>query len=376
MPSLIGGGAEKTLINLLSIIDYNTFDVTVCVVLNKGIYFNKLPKNVRVVTLFNNELITRVLFKLHQKFNFIFPIKYFFKFKIGKCNYDFGICFLDGITTELLNDHKLFKKKITWVHSCYKSFNNFYKFYSNKKYVSRLIEQRYKVLDSIVFVSKDSKDEFIEIFGSFNDMPVIYNPISSEEVLRKSNHNSIFTFKNTNVFKFVAVGSLSPVKNYDFLIDSVFYLIKTNNKFIVYVLGTGYLEDKLKEKVSSLKLNNYIHFLGFSDNPYCFIKSCDVFVMASKSEALPTAMIEAMVLGKPVLTTNVSGCREVVMNGEYGLLADNSPKNFASLMDKLISDKETLNHFKIKSLERAKDFTDCKFLESFYKLLEVDNTAN
>jgi glycosyltransferase involved in cell wall biosynthesis len=231
-------------------------------------------------------------------------------------------------------------------------------------------------LDSIIFVSQDSKDEFVEIFGSFSDMRVIYNPLFCNQILTKSNLILDKPFTNFDVFKFIAVGSLTPVKNYHFLIDCVYFLKKMNTKFKLFILGTGFLEDELKSKVNELNLVDYVVFLGFSDNPYNIIKSCDAFVMTSKSEALPTAMIEAMILGKPIITRNVTGCREVVNNGEYGLMSENSPEAFAYLMNKFITDEFIFDHFKSKALERSIEFSDEKFLDSFFKLLHVENSSN
>ncbi len=370
IPSLIGGGAEKTLINLLSIIDCDYYDITVCSILNKGVYINRLPKNVRLVTLFNSEILNKLLFKIHQKYNFIYPISYMLKSKFRNEYFDFGICFLDGIATELLMDDKMFNKKITWVHACYKSFNNFYKFYSNKKYKNRLIQYRYKKLDSIIFVSEDSKSEFIEIFGTYNDMRVIYNPISNKEILQKSEINNICSNFSSNVFKFIAVGNLSPVKNYNLLIESVKSLKDINPNFKVFVLGSGVLDSTLNKKVNELNLNSNIVFNGFYQNPYSIIKSCDAFIMTSISEALPTSMIEAMILSKPIITTNVSGCREIVMNGDYGIITNNTPEDISNKMALLMKDKNVYNHFKKKSEERAMAFSDEKFLNSFYNLLK------
>ena len=73
---------------------------------------------------------------------------------------------------------------------------------------------------------------------------------------------------------------------------------------------------------------------------------------------------------KPIITTNVSGCREIVMNGDYGIITNNTPEDISNKMALLMKDKNVYNHFKKKSEERAMAFSDEKFLNSFYNLLK------
>ena len=87
--------------------------------------------------------------------------------------------------------------------------------------------------------------------------------------------------------------------------------------------------------------------LGFIKNPYPYIALSDAFVMPSLSEALPTALCEAMILKKPVIVTDCSGCREIVNNGEFGLIAEQNDSDLAEKMMMLMNDKGLLNHLKL-----------------------------
>jgi hypothetical protein len=70
MPSLIGGGAEKALMNVLALLNYDDYEITVCSVLKKGVYIDQLPREVNFLYLLKNELLFKFLFKLHQKVDF------------------------------------------------------------------------------------------------------------------------------------------------------------------------------------------------------------------------------------------------------------------------------------------------------------------
>ena len=376
MPSLIGGGAEKALMNVLALLNYDDYEVTVCSVLKKGVYIDQLPREVNFLYLLKNELLFKFLFKLHQKFDFFLPMNFLLRRKLNGLFFDFGICFLDGITTELLHAGNYFGRKYTWVHSCYRSYSNFSKFYSSPRYVERLKKNRYCGLDGIVFVSQDAKSEFVEVFGSFPNMPVVYNPILSKQILYLSESQKDLDIVNRKNFVFISIGSLIPVKNHVLLIEAAKILKGLNLKFTILILGSGYLESLLKEKVCDYKLENYVKFIGFTENPYKFIREANVYVMTSKSEALPTAMLEAMVLGKPVITTNVTGSREIVGMGIFGMLTDENPDSLSKAMRDFIENNDLYYHYKEKALLRATEFTDERFLVSFNNLLYNANSPN
>lgn len=369
MPSLIGGGAEKALMNVLALLNYDDYEITVCSVLKKGVYVDQLPREVNFLYLFKNEILFKILFKIHQRFDFFLPMNFCFRRKLKGQFFDFGICFLDGITTELLHVGNYFGRKYTWVHSCYRSYSNFFKFYSSPRYVERLKVKRYSGLDCIVFVSHEAKSEFVEIFGSFPDMRVVYNPILTDRISQLSKCEKGLDIEDGENFIFISIGSLIPVKNHELLIESAKNLKGLDLKFIILILGSGYLESVLKKKIIYYNLENHVKLIGFTENPYKFIRKANVYVMTSKSEALPTAMLEAMFLGKPVITTNVSGSREIVGMGNFGLLTDENPDSFSKVMRDLMENKNLYYHFKEKAQLRATEFTDERFLISFTDLL-------
>jgi len=355
IPSLVGGGAERTLINILKNIDYLLFDVHLVVVDYNGIYYKEVPKQVKVLPLFSNTRLVRVLSYIQKKIGFnTFIVNRFLK--SIDTTYDTAISFLDSNFTDLLFKIPNVNKTITWVHSSYKTNNNFYNFYKNESYKKQLIANRYSKLDTIVFVSQDAKTEFEEIFGTFKNMPVIYNFMDENNIHVKA--NSFDVQKEVETIKFISVGSLFPVKGYDLLILAASKLKEISVKFKINIYGQGFLKKELLGLIKTHKLENYVELMGFVSNPYPYIKNADVFIMSSKSEAMPMALCEAMILGKPVLVTNCSGCREVVNYGEFGLMSNPEIDDLAMNMLKLIKDKDYREKLSSKSIERTVLFSD------------------
>ncbi|MFU8862184.1 MAG: glycosyltransferase, partial [Cyclonatronaceae bacterium] len=145
--------------------------------------------------------------------------------------------------------------------------------------------------------------------------------------------------------------------------------------FILELIGSGPEEQNLKNLARKFNLENHIRFHGFLSNPYPVMKNSDVFVMSSVSEALPTVLCEAMILGLPTLVTNCSGCRGLVDNGEYGLMAEQDDHDLAEKMIMYLENPELLQQYRVKSLERAELFDDERVLKPITEYLTVRNST-
>ena len=283
-----------------------------------------------------------------------------------KRDYDIGVSFIDSNFTDLLFFVKT-KKKVTWVHASYASYTNFSKFYADNNYRNKLKRERYHRLGTIVFVSQDAKEEFISIFGEYPNMPVIYNPIGKERVIELSGEKVTI---EKNKFQFVAIGSLLPVKGFDRLIRAANILKEQGYTFEILILGEGPERQKLEGLMHQYSLFSDIKLLGFQKNPYPYLANCDAFVMSSISEALPTVLCEAMILGKPVVVTSCSGCRELVNLGEYGLMAEQNDESLAEKMGQYIKEPETILRYAEKAKSRSKLFEDEEVMHKVYSILK------
>ena len=109
--------------------------------------------------------------------------------------------------------------------------------------------------------------------------------------------------------------------------------------------------------IRNLKLENSVTLLGYSENPYKYLKKCDLFVCSSLSEGFSTAVTEALVLGIPVCTVNVSGMKELLGNSnEYGIVTDNDEEALYKGIKRLLDDNELLQYYKSQALIRGEEF--------------------
>jgi len=366
MPSLRGGGAERTLINLLHKVDYDRYEIDLIVVSKFGPYIHEVPDEVEVTYLFNNNFLVRVLGFLHRSLN----VEWFFRKKMEDIDkeYDVGISFLDSNYTDLLFYKDSIERRISFIHGSYLTHSNYEKLYKYDGYRKKMMVNRFSKLDGIYFVSHDSMSDFIELFGEFPEMGVVYNMIDREGVLRKSRLD--VDLQEDDSFTFMAAGSLIPIKGFDRLIRAANIVRNNGYRFKVHIAGSGPDEKSLKKLIRGLNLEETVKMHGFVKNPYPLMNSSDVFAMSSVSEALPTVLCEAMILGVPTLVTNCSGCRGLVESGKYGLMAEQDDRDYADKMMLLMDNPLLLEEYAEKSLKRAELFDDERILQRYYTIFD------
>lgn len=130
--------------------------------------------------------------------------------------------------------------------------------------------------------------------------------------------------KRTDVVQheLVAVGRLEPQKNYPLLLESFSEVSKLHPEYTLRIFGKGSMEIELRKQVDKLQLNDKVVFEGFSTDIHEKIKECDIFVLSSDFEGLPNALMEAMTMGFPVVSTDCpcGGPKMLIKNGENGIL--------------------------------------------------------
>ncbi|MGZ7111256.1 MAG: glycosyltransferase family 4 protein [Halobacteriota archaeon] len=135
------------------------------------------------------------------------------------------------------------------------------------------------------------------------------------------------------------VGRLHPVKRLDLLLTAVQQL---DEKYRLFIVGTGAIENELKEMAKSLGVSNRVIFTGavpYSEVPK-FMNMADLLVMTSSIEGQPRVLIEAMSCGTPAVGTNVFGIRDTIEEGVTGHLASDDPSDIAEKISQALENEE------------------------------------
>ena len=137
---------------------------------------------------------------------------------------------------------------------------------------------------------------------------------------------------------------MSKQKNYQLLLRSFSQVLKKKNAYLI-IIGEGDQKNKLIEICKTLNISQFVDFYGISDNPYFFLKNCDLFVLPSLWEGFPNVLLEAIACKSKIIATNCEGGSfEILNNYKYGTLIKNNDLNaLANSILKLLDDNLDIN---------------------------------
>lgn len=294
----------------------------------------------------------------------IFPAKFLFEMMI-KREYDIIVSYLEGPTTRIVSGCT--NKKtilINWVHTELTDLREFTKSYRNLKEMKKCY-LKYKYT---IFVSKEAEIAFNKVIKV--DSKVIRNVIDANYIIKKSKEEVNSNIKNNNKIKVITSGRLIKVKGYDRLLEIHRDLLREGHDYNLYILGEGKERKRLEEYIKNNNLEQNTKLLGFKENPYKYINSADIYVCSSYKEGYNTAIIEALILQKPILTTKCSGMNDILENGKYGIIVENNKDDLYKGLKKLITDENKRKKYKLAAIKRSKDFTIYNQIKKIEKLFE------
>ncbi len=180
----------------------------------------------------------------------------------------------------------------------------------------------YRRADAIVCVSRGVADDLIQVTGAeARRVRVIYNPVIAEGLRQRAMEpldHPWFASGQPSVV--VAIGRLSPPKDYPLLVRA-FALLRRTHDVRLMIVGEGPERGRIEAVIAELGLSDCVALPGFRPNPYAYLSRAALFVLSSAWEALPTVLIEALAIGTPVVATDCkNGPREILHDGKYGPL--------------------------------------------------------
>lgn len=341
-----GGGAERVLVNLANNLDKTKYDVTIQTIFDVGTNKQYINDDVKYIGGFKR------VFPANSQIMKLFSPKVLYKCFV-KEKYDYVIAFLEGPASRIIsgcNDKNT--KKIAWIHVEHNSTEHLsYAFKSISE-----TEQCYNSMDKIICVAETVKSNFINHLDITVPVEVLYNVNESDKIIELSKENINNEF-DTGAPNIISVGRLIDMKGYDRLIRIHKKLIDDGINHNIFVLGQGEKENELKAQVKELGVEKTFHFLGFCDNPYKYVLKADLFVCSSRREGFSTAVTESLIVGTPVVSTNVSGAYELLgENNEYGIVTSQDEQELYKAIKSMLIDENKLSDYKEKAFVRGKAF--------------------
>lgn len=251
----------------------------------------------------------------------------------------------------------------------------------------RLYGLLYQLAGKVVALSNGVKENVVKRYHvPAEKIQVIYNPVDLETIREKSSsgemlaeHQLIFSGDEKVI---VTAGRLVDDKDHRTLLQA-FAKVNETIKSKLVILGEGELEHELKQLAKELHIENRVYFFGFQTNPYVYFKQADLFVLSSKREGFGHVLAEALAVGTPIVSTaNKPGAVEVLVHGKYGKLSPVGDANALAknMIDVLELDDEERRIIINKGYERANEFNAKtivkQYEEVFNQMIDAGQTQN
>jgi glycosyltransferase involved in cell wall biosynthesis len=309
LPSLIGGGAERSMLNLAHGLAESGCAVDLVLAQAKGPYLNDIHETIRLVDL----KAARVLMSLPALVGYLRREQP--KALISALNYANVVALwargLAGTPNRVLVNEQ---------NTISRSAHNSAKW--RQRMVPHLMRRFYAWADYVVGNSQGVADDLSYVTGLPRErIKMLYNPVITPDVRKKAaaplDHP---WFEAGQPPVVLAVGRLVKQKDFPTLIRAFAEVRKTRPAHLL-ILGEGVERSALEALVNQLNLKEDVSMPGFVENPYAYMSQASLYVLSSRWEGLPTVLIEALYCGAPIVATDCpSGPKEILAGGKYGVL--------------------------------------------------------
>ena len=314
---LTGGGAERVVCNLASFLVARGHEVTVLTVSAQSKASYPIDEKVILKTLESEKRIKFTPLRVAKK---LFRLRSF----VSKNETDVYLVLLPKAIFSLMAFKRLAKAPIVFSERANPP--------SYDKKTQNKLKKAAALADGIVFQTEDAKDWYLpSIKNKWTIIPNAVNPDFIRPVYLGEKEKSI-----------VAAGRLSEEKNFGMLLDAFAEISPEFPEYTLKIFGKGPLKDALTAKAEELKLSDKVKFMGYVSDMPEQLEKASAFVLSSNYEGMPNALMEAMALGLPCISTDcpAGGPKFLIKDGENGLLVPvGDSKKAAEALRRVLSDE-------------------------------------
>lgn len=382
------GGAEKSLLTILSMLDYHKYDVDLFLFRHDDEFMDLLPEEVELLEesacyrIFrkNPKLAPlKFLIKLDWKrfyHSFVYLIKALYYKMVGKLyigwehiqymfeelnkEYDTSIAFLERKTIYFNVDKVDARNKIGFIHTDYSKYAYDYK--SDKKY--------FKSYNKIATVSENAKDVLIKIFPEYKEKFLVIKNMISQKMIKQMAKEKLDIDKKEKI-TIVTVGRLIDFKRIDMAVDVCKMLVDHSYDVKWYEIGEGAERKKLEKQIMDYHLQDRFILLGLQKNPYNWMEKADIYVQPSRMEGFGITVCEAKALAKPIVATEIPAFKEQILDEINGFLVKDSEMMYNKIVE-IIENKNGIRDTFIENLKKDMNIENREELEKLYEIINEE----
>ncbi len=224
--------------------------------------------------------------------------------------------------------------------------------------------------DYIASISADVTKSFLAKFPSLESKIVeIENIIDPKIIVKQADQYDVsHEMLNDGSVKLLSIGRFCDAKNFDNIPAICSHIIKLGGNIKWYIIGFGGDEELIRDKIREHKMEEYVRILGKKENPYPYIKACDIYVQPSRFEGKAVTVREAQILNKPVVITNYPTAKSQIDDGKDGIIVPIDNLSCAHGIYNLINNKDVKQA--LIEFTQKKDYANNSEVYKLYELIE------
>lgn len=385
------GGAERALLGLLEAFDKKIYQIDLFLLRHKGPFMQLIPEGVNLLPENSKYSALGVPIKevfKHGHFDMVFgrargkykakkfiaqhnlkkensvEIHYSFKYTVGflpeisNTTYDLAL----GFTTPyyILDKKVHASTKVVWIHTDYSALDG-----------DRKEEEKvWKAYPYIVSISEGVTKSFLNVYPRLKDRIYPIDNIVSDELIQKQ--ADMFAVEEdmpseTGVIKILSIGRFTQAKNFDNVPDICARIIAEGVQVKWYIIGFGNDKELIERKIQDMNMKDHVILLGKKENPYPYIKNCDVYIQPSRYEGKAVSVREAQILHKPVIITQFPTASSQLRNGVDGIIVPMDNIGCANAIAGLLKDSKKMKE--VADNCSVSHYSNYEEVEKIYALL-------
>lgn len=260
-----------------------------------------------------------------------------------------------------------FAKKVNASHYYYWCHILLFETFPNLEFPEDLMEN----IEKFICVSKTVKKDIVSKYPQLESKcEVIENYLDTKEIREKANEPIEFKIEHDKL-NIISVSRIDKDKGFGRIKTICDILDEKKIEYDWYVLGTAFKQETLDEIQSWFQGNNHIHFIGYRNNVYPYIKQMDYLALLTERESWGLVITEALILGVPVIATNFDGVEQQVTDGENGIIIGMTDKDgsYRKKVEEILLKKEQLKN-NVSQQEHRREWIIDKWVKIFNNQIE------
>ncbi len=373
--SLAIGGAQKSLVSLLPLLDRDKYDITLLTEGQGGAFEKLVPQWVSLVYYDQSGALRGIRGKIAR-------YAYSVALRLDRSRnrqelrwdtqrrwlaalpgrYDVAIAYGQGFTTFFVANRVDARRKYAWINADITSDGTTLPY----------VEQFYRQYDGIVAVSPNLASKIARVFPGLTERLHTVRDVVSDTLVRAMAADQPADAHGTEagVLRLTTVGRISTEKGYDLLVDAARELDRRGVPFVWKAIGWGTDEPVIRQAIARSGLQQRVQLLGSKENPYPYMRSCDIYVQPSRLEGYGITVAEAKILHKPIVCTCFDVVTDQITDGVNGLVAQMSGESIAQKIIAL-RDDNALRDRLVASLQQEHNTSAVTELAKVNRLLEA-----